>query len=303
MTLVEPVVGGLVPPEPVGGPVGDPATAQVERPVLVQLRGPRDGGSGAERPAAPRAPGPGVDLEIAIPAYNEALRLPETLRRTVDFLRDQPWSSRVVVVDNGSSDGTADVVRAFRAATDEAATDTAVPVELVGCARPGKGAAVRRALLRSRARFVGFFDADLATPVETLCTVMGHLEAGAVAVVGSRYAPGARLVQHQPTTRRLGGAAFRAVSRSVVPGVHDTQCGFKFFDRAALVPALVSCRTTGFAFDVELLRHLQNAGAEILEVPVAWSHADGSSFSPLRDGVSAFRAVLQFQRVAAGRVS
>ncbi len=299
MTLVEPVAAGLVSPEPVSGPAGSSAgTAQVERPVLVQLRGPRDGGSVAERPAAPPAPWPTADLEIAIPAYNEALRLPETLRRTVDFLRDQPWSSRVVVVDNGSSDGTADVVRAF-----SAATDGVVPVELVGCALPGKGAAVRRALLRSRARFVGFFDADLATPVETLCTVMAHLEAGAVAVIGSRYAPGARLVQHQPTARRLGGAAFRAVSRSVVPGVHDTQCGFKFFDRAALVPALVTCRTTGFAFDVELLRHLQNAGAEILEVPVAWSHGDGSSFSPLRDGMSAFRAVLQFQRVAAGRVS
>lgn len=299
MTLVEPVVAGLVAPEPVSGPAGGPAgTLQTERPVLVQLRGPRDGGPVTERPAAPPAPWRTVDLEIAIPAYNEALRLPETLRRTVDFLREQPWSSRVVVVDNGSSDGTADVVRAFGAATDGA-----VPVELVGCARPGKGAAVRRALLRSRARFVGFFDADLATPVETLCTVMEHLEAGAVAVIGSRYAPGARLVQHQPATRRLGGAAFRAVSRSVVPGVHDTQCGFKFFDRAAIVPALVTCRTTGFAFDVELLRHLQNAGAEILEIPVAWSHADGSSFSPLRDGMSAFRAVLQFQRVAAGRVS
>jgi dolichyl-phosphate beta-glucosyltransferase len=178
-----------------------------------------------------------------------------------------------------------------------------VPVELVGCARPGKGAAVRRALLRSRSRFVGFFDADLATPVDTLSTVMQHLEAGATAVVGSRHAPGARFVQHQPPTRRLGGAAFRMMARTLVSGVHDTQCGFKFFDRAALVPALVTCRTTGFAFDVELLRHLQDAGAEIVEVPVAWTHASGSSFSPLRDGMSAFRTVLQLQRVAAGLAS
>ena len=83
----------------------------------------------------------------------------------------------------------------------------------------------------------------------------------ATAVVGSRHATGARFVEYQPTERRLGGAAFRLATRSLVSGVHDTQCGFKFFDRAALVPALVSCRTTGFAFDVELLRHLQNAGA------------------------------------------
>ncbi|TKJ32142.1 glycosyl transferase family 2 [Blastococcus sp. CCUG 61487] len=232
-----------------------------------------------------------------IPAYNEASRLPNTLHRTVDFLREQSWSSRVVVVDNGSSDGTADVVRAFGAASDD------VPVELVGCARPGKGAAVRRGLLRSRSRFVGFFDADLATPVETLSTVMEHFAAGAAAVVGSRHAPGARFVQHQPAARQLGGTVFRAMTRRLVDGVHDTQCGFKFFERAALVPALATCRTTGFAFDVELLRNLQRAGAEIVEVPVAWSHATGSSFSPLRDGVSAFRTVLQLQRVAGRSVS
>ncbi|SDF52816.1 Glycosyl transferase family 2 [Blastococcus aurantiacus] len=269
--------------------------AHAERPVLVQVRDQRDAAPATECSAVLPALRPTVDLEVAIPAYNEATRLPETLRRTVDFLREQAWSSRVVVVDNGSSDGTADVVRAFRAARDEA-----VPLELVGCARPGKGAAVRRALLGSRSRFVGFFDADLATPVETLSIVMAHLEAGATAVVGSRHAPGARFVQHQPATRRLGGAAFRMATRSLVSGVHDTQCGFKFFDRAALVPALVTCRTTGFAFDVELLGHLQSAGAEIVEVPVSWSHAEGSSFSPLRDGMSAFLTVLQLQRVAAG---
>jgi dolichyl-phosphate beta-glucosyltransferase len=204
----------------------------------------------------------------------------------------------VVVVDNASSDGTADVVRAHIHASDGQ-----VPVELVGCAQPGKGAAVRRAILRSRSRFVGFFDADLATPLENLTTVMEHLEAGAAAVVGSRHAPGASFVQTQPASRRLGGAAFRLATRSLVDGVHDTQCGFKFFDRAAVVPALVTCRTTGFAFDVELLRHLQSAGRDIVEIPVAWSHSGGSSFSPLRDGMSAFRAVMQLQRYAARRAS
>jgi dolichyl-phosphate beta-glucosyltransferase len=278
--------------------VASARTPHPERPVLVQLRGQRDAAPVSGRSAVLPPPRPTVDLEVAIPAFNEASRLPATLFRTVEFLREQPWSSRVVVVDNGSSDGTGDVVRAFGAATDGG-----VQVEIVGCAQPGKGAAVRRALLRSRSRFVGFFDADLATPVETLSTVMEHLAAGATAVVGSRHAPGARFVQHQPAARRLGGAAFRAMTHSLVSGVHDTQCGFKFFDRAALVPALVACRTTGFAFDVELLRHLQDAGARIVEVPVAWSHAGGSSFSPLRDGMSAFRAVLQLQRVASRTAS
>ncbi len=265
------------------------------RPVLVPVHGKRTASSVPHSVEPLPSRSPVVDLEVSIPAYNEAGRLPRTLERTVEFLGEQSWSSRVVVVDNGSSDGTADVVRAHIRASDDK-----VPVELVGCARPGKGAAVRRALLRSRARFVGFFDADLATPVETLSIAMQHLEAGAAAVVGSRYTAGAEFVQTQPASRRLGGAAFRLMTRSLVDGVQDTQCGFKFFDRAAVVPALVSCRTSGFAFDVELLHHLQGAGLDIVEVPVAWSHASGSSFSPLRDGMSAFRAVLQLQRYAVG---
>jgi glycosyltransferase involved in cell wall biosynthesis len=241
---------------------------------------------------------PPADLEIAIPSYNEAGRLPDTLRRTVDFLRDQPWSSRVVVVDNGSSDDTAGVARALARNVDRR-----VPVDVVGCARPGKGAAVRRALLSSRSRFVGFFDADLATPVETLTTAMTHLERGAAAVIGSRHTPGARFVQAQPASRRIGGAAFRLMTRNVVRGVRDTQCGFKFFERHAVTHALVNCRITGFAFDVELLSQLQRDGQEIVEVPVAWSHAAASSFHPVRDGFASFGAVLQMQRTTSGWAS
>lgn len=243
--------------------------------------------AGSARPAA--------DLEVAIPAYNEATRLPDTLERTVDFLREQPWSSRIVVVDNGSCDETADAVRAAASSTDGV-----VPVDLVGCARPGKGAAVRRALLSSTSRFVGFFDADLATPLETLVTAMDHLEDGAAAVIGSRHTAGAEFVQCEPPVRRLGGAAFRLLTRSLVHGVDDTQCGFKFFEREAVMLALVECRSTGFAFDVELLQQLQRNGSEIVEVPVAWSHCDDSSFSPWRDGLASFAAILQMQRSQLG---
>jgi dolichyl-phosphate beta-glucosyltransferase len=278
--------------------IAPPARTGPDRPVLIHSPGAR-----VVRAPIPRVPvtveaRPAADLEIAIPAYNEAARLPLTLRRTVEYLREQPWRSRVVVVDNGSSDGTAEVVRAHARAADNR-----VPVDVVGCARPGKGAAVRRALLSSRSRFVGFFDADLATPVETLTTAMEHLEGGAAAVIGSRHTPGAQFVQAQPAGRRLGGAAFRLMVRSLVSGVHDTQCGFKFFERHAVTQALVTCRTTGFAFDVELLRELQRAGLDIVEVPVAWSHAEDSSFSPLRDGLATFGAILQMQRSTAGWTS
>ena len=278
--------------------IAPPLRSAPDRPVLVHSPGARVVRAPLPRASVTPTARPAADLEIAIPAYNEAARLPSTLRHTVEYLREQPWRSRVVVVDNGSSDGTAEVVRAHARASDDR-----VPVVLVGCARPGKGAAVRRALLSSRSRFVGFFDADLATPVETLATAMEHLEAGAAAVIGSRHAPGAQFVQAQPAGRRLGGAAFRLMVRSLVRGVHDTQCGFKFFERHAVTQALVTCRTTGFAFDVELLRQLQRAGLDIVEVPVAWSHADESSFSPLRDGLASFGAVLQMQRSTTGWAS
>jgi dolichyl-phosphate beta-glucosyltransferase len=234
---------------------------------------------------------PASDLEVIIPAFNEVDRLPLTLRRTVDFLSVQPWRSRVVVVDNGSVDNTAGAVRRFAQNLDGA-----VPVDVVGCARPGKGAAVRRGLLGSTSRFVGFCDADLATPVETLTAAMGLLQQGTTAVIASRHVTGASFVRPQPLARRAGGAAFRLLARTLVHGVHDTQCGFKFFDREAMTRALVQCRTTGFAFDVELLQRIQHDGGSIVEIPVAWTDDARSTFHPVLDGLASFGAVLQMYR-------
>jgi glycosyltransferase involved in cell wall biosynthesis len=234
---------------------------------------------------------PAAALEVVIPAFNEAARLPATLSATVEFLQRQPWSSRVLVVDNGSCDDTSGVVR--RLADTMAGP---VPVDVVGCARPGKGAAVRRGLLSSRSHYVGFFDADLATPVEMLSDVMAELRDGAAAVIGSRHAPGASVLSAQPYLRRLGGAAFRRLAGTMVPGVRDTQCGFKFFERRAITSALVRCRTTGFAFDVELLQCLQEDGGRIVELPVAWTDRPQSTFDPVRDGVASFAAVMHMQR-------
>ena len=120
--------------------------------------------NGAEEPDLPAAVLRATcDLEILIPSLNEAHRLPHTLMRTIEYLEAQPYSSSVVVIDNGSVDQTSDL--AARTWSDR------VPVVLTGCAQPGKGAAVRRGLLTSRARFVGYMDADLATPIETLDVV------------------------------------------------------------------------------------------------------------------------------------
>jgi glycosyltransferase involved in cell wall biosynthesis len=232
-----------------------------------------------------------VDLEVVIPAYNVARRLYEALSVTARYLASCPWSSRIVVVDNGSVDATSKIARAGVLGTD-------VPITVIGCATAGKGAAVRRGMMTSPARFVGFVDADLATPIEALAQAMQLLESGATAVIGSRHATGAAIVRRQPVGRRVGGAAFRALTRRMVPGVSDTQCGFKFFHRKAVQQALSTCEVTGFAFDVELLRGVQAGGGTVVELPVNWTDDVRSSFRPMRDGVPAFRAALKL--LAAG---
>ena len=231
----------------------------------------------------------GRDVDVVIPAYNESTRLPETLRETVRFLSGMPWRSRVLVVDNGSVDGTAGAAAEIAA---EVGGADRVAVDVIGCSRPGKGAAVRRGILAGRAPLVGFFDADLATPLDTLPAAIAALRGGAAAAIASRHVPGARFVETQPLTRRLGGHVFRTLSGALVSGVADTQCGFKFFQRPVVTAALVRTRTTGFAFDVELLHRIQRDGGEVVELPVAWTDRAGSTFHPIRDGIASYRAVL-----------
>ncbi|MEU9886143.1 glycosyltransferase [Sphaerisporangium sp. NPDC051011] len=236
-----------------------------------------------------------VDLELIVPAFNEAGRLPETLRALTSFLGEQPWRSRVVVVDNGSTDDTTAVV----GAADGGLVESRVETVAIGCSRPGKGAAVRRGLAGSGARFAGFVDADLSTPVRTLTRAMAELRDGAAAAIASRHAPGARFVHPQPLRRRAGGAVFRMLARPLLPGVHDTQCGFKIFERRAVQDALARCRVSGFAFDVELLRRIRQAGGRIVEVPVEWTDDARSTFRPLHDGVPAFTDLLRLYRADA----
>ena len=243
--------------------------------------------------SASRRPGPTTELDIVIPVFNEAARLTDSLQQTVSFLEAQPWQSRLIVVDNGSSDDSAAVARAV--------PSRYVVVEVIGCARPGKGAAVRRGLSACTAPFAGFFDADLSTPVATLAVTIKELQAGADAVIASRHADGASFATPQPLGRRVGGSLFRTLTRPLLPAIRDTQCGFKFFRRDALRQALAQCRMDGFAFDVELLRLIEAGGGRIVEIPVAWTDDPRSTFHPLRDGLASFASVFQMYRTAAAQ--
>ena len=228
------------------------------------------------------------DLEILIPSLNEAGRLPGTLDRTIEYLAAQRYSSSVVVIDNGSIDQTVDLVAQMRPGR--------VPVSVIGCARPGKGAAVRRGIQTSRARFVGYMDADLATPIETLDAVVPLLTSGSQAVVASRRVDGAVFAQRQPFLRLVGGIAFRVMADRVLRGIADTQCGFKFFsgDLARAVAGQLSI--DGFAFDVELLSAVVQRGATVTEVPVVWTDRKGSSLRPGTDGARAIADMFRLSR-------
>jgi dolichyl-phosphate beta-glucosyltransferase len=227
---------------------------------------------------------PPCHLEIMIPARDEAMRLPRTLAQTVRYLEAQPYSSSVVVIDNGSADYTVDLVTGIRSKR--------VAVDVIGCAEPGKGSAVRRGIVTSQARFIGYMDADLATPIETLDLVVPLLESGYQAVVGSRHIRGAIRAERQSIRRVLGGMVFRTIARQVLPGIADTQCGFKFFSGRLVRAVAHELRIAGYAFDIELLWRIIEQGAPVKEVPVVWSDRDGSTFHVLRDGARSAMDVL-----------
>jgi glycosyltransferase involved in cell wall biosynthesis len=227
-------------------------------------------------------------LEIMIPARDEAMRLPHTLMQTVQYLEAQPYSSSVVVIDNGSADRTVDLVTRIRSER--------VAIDVIGCAELGKGFAVRRGIVTSQARFIGYMDADLATPIETLDLVVPLLESGCQAVVGSRHIRGAIRAERQSVHRLLGGMFFRAMARQVLPGIADTQCGFKFFDGSLVRAFAHELRVAGYAFDVELLGRIIEHGMPVKEIPVVWSDRDGSTFRALRDGTRSAIDVLHLAR-------
>lgn len=239
----------------------------------------------AERPPA--------DLEVVVPAYNEENRIGETVRSVRRYLERQPYRGTVVVVDNGSADHTVDRV------DENGGSAGTVPVRLINCGRRGKGAAVRHAVLTSRARFVGFCDADLATPVDALDTIWPLLNRGAPIVIGSRRAPGAAYVRPQPLLRRLGSLGFRLLARACAPSVADTQCGFKFFRSDVARSLFARARVDRFAFDLELLALAEESRLPVMEVPVHWSDGDRSTFRPLRDGP---QAAVDAARVARRRL-
>jgi dolichyl-phosphate beta-glucosyltransferase len=230
-------------------------------------------------------------LSIVVPVRNEESRLPGTLRGLTTALTGITKSAEIVVVDNASTDRSVDIVRAYQSGP--------IPIRLVHCPQLGKGAAVRAGVLASDSAYVGFCDADLATDMDALGPTLLQLGAGVNVVVGSRAHPSSIVRARHSKVRQAGAWFFRRVANGFVPGVGDTQCGYKFFDRRTADAVFRPLRTSGFAFDVELLARAQRIGAVIFELPVCWNDIPGSTFHPLRDGYRSFAALVRMRTILA----
>lgn len=224
-----------------------------------------------------------IMLSIIIPAYNEGRRLPASLRQLRAWLDEQPYAAEVVVVDDGSSDDTADVVRTAMA--DWPA------LSLRSIAHGGKGAAVRAGALVARGEFVAFADADFSMPVRELERLRAVAAAAAGVAIASREAPGARRYG-EPWYRHIMGRAFnRVVQLLLLPGIQDTQCGFKCMPRAVAVTLCNQQTISGWGFDVELLVIARRHPFPVREVPIPWYYMANSRVRLARDTVSMLREV------------
>ena len=227
-----------------------------------------------------------MSVSVIIPAYNEAQRLPTTLAATADYFAGRGEPFEILVVDDGSTDDTPALAAAFARAHPQCS------VQCLGYGgNRGKGYAVRYGMLRAGGDRRLFCDADLSTPAEEYEVVLAAMEReGAQVGIGSRPLRNSHLLVHQPWYREWLGRGFnKAVQLLAVPGIADTQCGFKVFTAEAATDVFSRCRLDGFAFDSEALLVARRLGYTVAEVPIRWAHKDGSKISMVRDGLKMLR--------------
>jgi dolichyl-phosphate beta-glucosyltransferase len=221
-------------------------------------------------------------ISVVIPAFNEERRILPTLRMIDDYLRDNARRYEIIVVDDGSSDNTLEVVRGE--------SERVKHIRLISNEiNRGKGFSVRRGVLSARHDLVLISDADLSTPIEEVAKFLPWVEKGYDVVIGSRALRESDIIRKQPWYRQTMGKTFNVLVRTIVlGGFRDTQCGFKMFGAAAGKKVFESLKTERFAFDVEALLRAKKIGYRIKEVPVRWVNSPQSRVRVLRDSVRMF---------------
>ncbi len=240
--------------------------------------------------AQPPENSPGrIFLSVIIPAYNEEKRLPKTLQEVIAFLAAQPYSSEIIVVENGSSDNTADVAQEFARQH---------PIVRLLHSRQGKGIAVKTGMLAAHGDYLFICDADLSMPIGEVAKFLPPRLTDFDIAIASREMPGAHRYG-EPAYRHFMGRVFNMIVRMLaIPHIRDTQCGFKCF-RHSVAQAIFPLQTIdGWTFDVELLYIAQRHNYRLVEVPVNWYYRENSRIKPMQDTLNMLRDLLRIRQQA-----
>lgn len=226
-------------------------------------------------------------LSIIIPALNEGHRLPKTLDFIIGFLNKQAYDSEIVIIDNASTDDTFQVAKSF--------SDKFENLNVICEQKRGKGFAVQTGMLAAKGNYCFMCDSDLSMPIAQLPKLLPPFCDADVAI-GSREIKGAVRV-NEPLDRHILGRVFNALIKLLVlPGVSDTQCGFKVFRKNVVNEICAKQRVGGWAFDVELLLLTKRAGFTLKEIPISWYYMTESKVKPIRDSVQMLRELLLIRR-------
>jgi dolichyl-phosphate beta-glucosyltransferase len=230
-----------------------------------------------------------LTYSIVIPAYNESVRIRPTLHALLRHLQEQNWDAEILVVNDGSTDDTAQIVREYGKAHPQV-----LLVENPG--NRGKGYSVRNGMLHARGDICLFTDADLSSPITEAQKLFDAIAHGADVAIGSRWLRSELQTERQPLYRQVFGRIFNLVLR-VVLGLHfaDTQCGFKAFRHVAAQRIFPWQKIERWGFDPEILYLARRAGLQVEEVPVVWAHSEGTRLHPFRDGMRMFVEVLRIR--------
>jgi len=230
-----------------------------------------------------------LTYSIVIPAYNESVRIRPTLHALLRHIQEQNWDAEILVVNDGSSDDTAQIVREFGKVHPQV-----LLVENPG--NRGKGYSVRNGMLHARGDICLFTDADLSSPITEAQKLFDAIARGADIAIGSRWLRTELQTERQPLYRQLFGRIFNLALRLIL-GLRfaDTQCGFKAFRHDAVQRIFPLQRIERWGFDPEILFLARRAGLRTAEVPVIWAHSEGTRLNPFRDGMRMFVEVLRIR--------
>jgi dolichyl-phosphate beta-glucosyltransferase len=228
-----------------------------------------------------------MTLSFIIPAYNESVRIRPTLHALLRYVQEQNWDAEILVVNDGSSDDTAQIVREYGRSHPQV-------LLLENPGNRGKGFSVRNGMLHARGEICLFTDADLSSPMTEAQKLFDAMDRGADVAIGSRWLRTELQTERQPLYRQAFGRIFNLALR-VILGLRfaDTQCGFKAFRRDAAQRIFPLQRIERWGFDPEILFLARRAGLRVEEVPVLWAHSEGTRLHPLRDGLRMFVEALR----------